>query len=91
MNKVEPELEKAEPDDVGAGINLMSLSDFPLDVSSYELIQEQQFWFAVLEVPSGTDSIGEAVFQLVVPAKFRCVVFKVALRLQEKKGCVRVH
>lgn len=42
VNKVEPELEKAEPDDVGAGIELMSLSDFPLAVSSYELIQEQQ-------------------------------------------------
>lgn len=42
MKKVEPELEKAEPDDAGAGIELMSLSDFPLAVSSYELIQEQQ-------------------------------------------------
>lgn len=37
MNKVEPKLEKAEPDDVGAGIELMSLSDFPLAVSSSEL------------------------------------------------------
>lgn len=39
---VEPELEKAEHNDVGAGIKLMSLSDFPVVVSSYELIQEQQ-------------------------------------------------
>lgn len=34
MNKDEPEWEKAEPDEVGAGIELMSLSDFPLAVSS---------------------------------------------------------
>lgn len=41
-NKVEPKLERVEADDVGAGIGLMSLSDFPLAVSSYELIQWEQ-------------------------------------------------